>query len=302
MQPLYSASKCIPWLVVLIIECLAIVILNIITIVVFVKKKRQLQRRSTYLIIHLAIVDLLVGAVSGPLQIEIGMSQLCPLWNYRRKTVWSHPLSFAFVHLFSFTSLTNLIAISLERLHATLCPFKHRFVRKWVYRAIIIVIWLIPIVREAAQIFFLKIFDVVVIDTYLYFLFYAVSLFVICVSYILIVIKVRCSRHPQFHSRSKRERKLTGTALIVSLVSLLCLLPGTMYVACIHLSSSCFMMYFHIKMAVVVLFLANSLVNPIIYALRMPGFREGLLQLVYRVPDLSRIAPANLPLRNLWRA
>ena len=302
MQPLYSASECIPWLVVLIIECLAIVILNIITIVVFVKKKRQLQRRSTYLIIHLAIVDLLVGAVSGPLQIEIGMSHFCPLWNYRRKTVWSNRLSFAFVHLFSFTSLTNLIAISLERLHATFCPFRHRFVRKWVYRAIIIVIWLIPIVREAAQFFLWEIADGTEIDTYLYIPFYAVSLFVICVSYILIVIKVRCSRHPQFHSRSKRERKLTGTALIVSLVSLLCLLPGTMYVACIHLSSSCFMMYFHIKMAVVVLFLANSLVNPIIYALRMPGFREGLLQLVYRVPDLSRIAPANLPLRNLRRA
>ena len=45
--------------------------------------------------------------------------------------------------------------------------------------------------------------------------------------------------------------------------------------------------------------LANSLVNPIIYALRDPGFREGILQLVYRVPDLIRIAPANLPLRNL---
>ena len=206
MQPLYSASKYIPWLVVLIIECLAIVILNIITIVVFVKKKRQLQRRSTYLIIHLAIVDLLVGAVSGPLQIEIGMSQLCPLWNYRRKTVWSHRLSFAFVHLFSFTSLTNFIAISLERLHATFCPLRHRFVRKWVYRAIIIVIWLIPIVREAAQIFFSKIFDAVVIDTYLYILFYAVSLFVICVSYILIIIKVRCSCHPQFHTRSKRKK------------------------------------------------------------------------------------------------
>ena len=302
MQSFYSASQCIPWLVVLIIECLAIVILNIITIVVFVKKKRQLQRRSTYLIIHLAIVDLLVGAVSGPLQIEIGMSQFCPLWNYRRKTIWSHRLSFAFVHLFSFISLTNLIAVSLERLHATLCPFRHRFVRKWVYRAIIIVIWLIAIVREVAQIFLWEIGYFEVINAYLYLPFYAVSLFVICVSYILIVIKVRCSRHPQFHSRSKRERKLTGTALIVSLVSLLCLLPGTMYVACIHLSSSCFMMYFHIKMAVVVLFLANSLVNPIIYALRMPGFREGLLQLVYRVPDLSRIAPANLPLRNLWRA
>ena len=219
VQPLSSASQCIPWLVVLIIECLAIVILNIITIVVFVKKKRQLQRRSTYLIIHLAIVDLLVGVVSGPLQIEHIMGWSCPLWNYRQRTIWPHNLSFAFLHLFSFASLTNLIAVSLERLHATFCPFRHRFVRKWVYRAIIIAIWLIPIVREAVQIFLRGIVDRVVINTYLYCLFYAVSLFVICVSYILTTIKVRCSRHPQFHSRSKRERKLTGTALIVSLVS-----------------------------------------------------------------------------------
>ena len=301
VQPLSSASQCIPWLVVLIIECLAIVILNIIAIVVFVKKKRQLQRRGTYLIIHLAIVDLLVGVVSGPLQIEHIMGWSCPLWNYRQRTIWPHNLSFAFLHLFSFASLTNLIAVSLERLHATFCPFRHRFVRKWVYRAIIIAIWLIPVVREAVQIFLRGIVDRLVINTYLYCLFYAVSLFVICVSYILITIKVRCSRHPQFHSRSKRERKLTGTALIVSLVSLLCFPPAMIYVACLRVSFTCFR-NFHINIAVLVLFLGNSLVNPIIYALRMPGFREGLLQLVYRVPDLSRIAPANLPLRNLRRA
>ena len=298
MQPFYSASQCIPWLVVLIIECLAIVILNIITIVVFVKKKRQLQRRSTYLIIHLAIVDLLVGVVSGPLQIKHRMALntelRCPLWKFRRDNIWSNRLSFAFAHLFSFASLTNLIAISLERLHATFCPFRHRFVRKWVYRAIIIVIWLIAIVREVAQIFLWEIGYFEVINAYLYLPFYAVSLFVICVSYILIVIKVRCSRHPQFHSRSKRERKLTGTALIVSLVSLLCFLP-----AIINLAFFNYFINVHIDMAVDVLFLANSLVNPIIYSLRMPGFREGLLQLVYRAPNLSRIAPTNLPLRNL---
>ena len=298
MRPLYSASECIPWLVVLIIECLAIVTLNTITVVVFVKKKRQLQRRSTNLIIHLAMVDLLVGVVSGPLHIEIGMSQFCPLW--KEKTISSHYLSFAFVYLFSSTSLTNLIAISLERLHATFFPFRHRFVRKWVYRAIIIIIWLIAIVREVAQIVLEGIADRAVINTYLYILFYAVSLFVICVSYILIAIKVRCSRHPQFHSRSKRERKLTGTALIVSLVSLLCLLPAMIYVACLRVSFTCFR-NFHIDIAVTVLFLANSLVNPIIYALRMPGFRKCLLQLVYRVPHLSD-GPANLPLRNLRRA
>ena len=301
MQPFATASECIPWLMVLIIECLAIVILNIITIVVFVKKKRQLQRRSTYLIIHLAIVDLLVGVVSGPLQIENRMSKDCPQWKYRRETTWSRHISFAFVHLFSFTSLTNLIAISLERLHATFCPFRHRFVRKWIYGAIIIVIWFIAIVREAAQIFLGEIGYSKIINTYLFLPFYGVSLFVICVSYILIVIKVRCSRHPQFHSRSKRERKLTGTALIVSLVSLLCFLPAMIYAAWTRHSSTYFINV-HIQMAVLVLFLANSLVNPIIYALRMPGFREGLSQLVCRVPDLSRITPANLPLRNLRRA
>ena len=298
MQPFYSASQCIPWLVVFIIECLAIIIFNIITIVVFVKEKRQLQRRSTYLIVHLAIVDLLVGVVSGPLRIEFVIGRFCSLWKYRRKTIWSHRLSFAFSHLFLFTSLTNLMAISLERLHATFCPFRHRFVSKWAYRAMIIAIWLIAIVREVAQIFLWEIGYFEVINAYLYLPFYAVSLFVICVSYILIIIKVRCSRHPQFHSRSKRERKLTGTALIVSVVSLLCLLPTMIFAACVH-SSFSYLMNFHINLAGVIIFLANSLVNPIIYSLRMPGFREGLLQLVYRVPNLSRIAPTNLPLRNL---
>ena len=121
MQPFATASECIPWLMVLIIECLAIIILNIITIVVFVKKKRQLQRQNTYLIIHLAIVDLLMGVVSGPLMIENRIAWFCPLWKYRQMSRWSNNLSAAFAHLFSFVSLTNLIAISLERLHATFC-------------------------------------------------------------------------------------------------------------------------------------------------------------------------------------
>ena len=193
------------------------------------------------------------------------------------------------------------MAISLERLQATFFPFRHRFVRKWVHRAIIIVIWLIAIVREVAQIFLEGIANDVVINTFLYILFSAVSLFVICVSQILITIKVGCSRHPQFHSMSKRERKLTGTALIVSLVSLLCCLPASIYVACLRVSFTCFR-NFHIDIAVLVVVLANSIVNPIIYAVRMPGFREGLSQLFYRVPDLSRNATANLPLRNLRRA
>ena len=125
-----SESAHIPWLVVLITECLTIIILNLITIIVFAKK-RQLQRRSTYLIIHMAIVDLLVGAVSGPLQIYRGMALFCNLWQFSWNYSWFYHVKYALLHIFSFTSLVNLVVISLERLHATFCPFRHRFIKKY---------------------------------------------------------------------------------------------------------------------------------------------------------------------------
>ena len=80
ITPSRDPSQCMAWLVVLMTECLATVILNIITIIVFVKQ-RQLQRRSTYLIIHLAFVDSLVGAISGPLTIAERMASFCNLWK-----------------------------------------------------------------------------------------------------------------------------------------------------------------------------------------------------------------------------
>ena len=134
-----AASECIPWLFVLIIECLAIVILNIITIIVFVKQ-RQLQRRSTYLIIHLAIVDPLVGGVSGPVYIA-GKNISCDQWRYH--SVISVTL------LFQFISVMNLAAISLERLHATFRPIQHRLLSNWHYGVIIFVMWFISVVLSS---------------------------------------------------------------------------------------------------------------------------------------------------------
>ena len=73
-------SRCIPWFAVLVTESLAIITLNIITIAVFVKQ-RQRQRQSTYLIIHLAVVDLMIGAVNGTVRVyEIG--NFCDLWGH----------------------------------------------------------------------------------------------------------------------------------------------------------------------------------------------------------------------------
>ena len=122
----HPVSHCVTRFAVFGTVCLAVVILNIITIIIFVKQ-RQLQRKSTYLIIHLAIVDLLVGAVTGPLWIEFFMSWYCDLWEYDMPdNIWLFVLGGATGYNIDKVSLLNLTFISLERTHATFCPFKHR--------------------------------------------------------------------------------------------------------------------------------------------------------------------------------
>ncbi len=302
MMARLPASDCIPWLVVLIFECLAIVILNLITIIVFVKQ-RQLQRRSTYLITHLAVVDLLVGAVSGPLQIERRIGWYCGLWEYNWNMTWSFHVKYAFLHIFSFTSLVNLVFVSMERLHATVRPLRHRFIKKRVYGVIIAVTWLTTIVRETVQIVLIETgrSNPFIVST-VYLPFYLTSVFVICFSYILIIIKVRCSRHPHHHGASRRERKLTGTSLIVALVSFMLWLPVIIGVSieAFHIElflSLSLRSYFHIYVALLTLFLANSIVNTFIYALRMPEFRAGVSQIFRR--GRNAVNPTTLQLRNL---
>ena len=61
---MFSFPECVTWLAVGLTECVAIVALNIITIVVFIKN-RNLSKRSTYLVISLAVADVLVGGVNA---------------------------------------------------------------------------------------------------------------------------------------------------------------------------------------------------------------------------------------------
>ena len=296
------ASQCISWLVVFITECLAIVILNVTSIIVFVKQ-RQLQRRSTYLVIHLAIVDLLVGVVTGPLQIGTIGSSYCDLWDYIRPVIrWLFILQHVLWYTFPFTSFLNLAVISLERLYATFCPFKHRLIKKWVYGVIITIIWLVSMMLGVGLVVSSDSsfnYDVIFLS------YYDSLLLVICVCYISIYIKVRCSRHPQHHGAAGlRERKMTSTLFIVTLGSLIACLPiitwHSLWVFHSKLLSglSNRSLFFPMWMIASLFYFGNSLINPIIYAIRMPELRAGILQIIFRRTP-NRINPADFPLQNL---
>ena len=289
--------QCIPWLVVLITECLAIVILNVITMIVFVKQ-RQLQRRSTYLVIHLAIVDLLAGAVSGPLHIEFRMAEYCQLWKFDWDLNTSLFRLKSAVGFFPVVSLINLAVISLERLHATFFPFRHRAITKWVYGVIITVFWLMTAGIQATE----QLTNFNPLNYYIfYFSCFFVPLFIILVSYVCILIKVRCSRHPQHHGAAgQRERKLTSTLFLVTLGSLLTWLPLVIHQSLFTFQTQLnisFESEFHVDMIWQTIYFANSLINPIIYALRMPELRAGVSQLFHR--NSNNVNPVDLPLHNL---
>ena len=295
------ASHCISWFAVLGTVCLATVILNIITIIMFAKR-RQLHRKSTYLIIHLAIVDLLVGAVTGPLRIESFVSLICHTWeNDMPSSIWLFLLEMATGYHIDKVSLLNLTFISLERTHATFCPFKHRFVKKWVYWVVIVVTWLVPVFMISV-VYGLSIFNHDFIKFYLVlFSYISILLLVIFACYVSIYIKVRRGRFAQLHGAAGlRERKLTSTMFLVTFGSFLTFLPQMVFWAEVafdfKLQSRLPTNYdFHISMAVFVFFVFNSLINPMIYAIRMPEFRVGILQIIFR-KTLRRSNPVNIPL------
>ena len=294
------ASHCVSWFAVFGIVCLAIVILNIITIIIFVKQ-RQLQRKSTYLIIHLAIVDLFVGAVSGPLWIDFFMSLYCDLWEYDRPdSIWLFVLGRATGYNIDKVSLLNLAFISLERTHATFCPFKHRSVKKWVYGVVITVTWLFPVVVMSLVFGLINFNHVSPKITSVLFTYLSILLLVIFACYVSIYIKVRRGRFSQLHGTAGlRERKLTSTMFLVTFGSFLTFLPQMVFWGEVAFDLKLLFSLptnyaLHISMLMFFFFFFNSLINPIIYAIRMPEFRAGILQIIFR--KTLRRHPVNIPL------
>ena len=289
----WSLSECIPWMTVGLVESIAILTLNLCTIIVFIRN-RNIRKRSTYLVINLAVIDMFVaGTVVYALFYYTGIS--CHLFK-RDWTITFIDLPFA---LFPFATLINISIIALEWVHATFYPFRHRVLKKWVYGLLIAVVWVISGLLTIAS--------RLASSHYSYSVFLAfswISLLIICVSYTSIGIKVRCGVHPQHHGAASRERKLTMTLLIVTVVSLLLYLPHVTYLFATHISKydiwwrqpSSF--DWHLDKELLFFLYLNSLVNPILYAIRMPEFRSALLAL-FRKRRQHQRQVAGLPLRDM---
>ena len=279
----FSRSECITWMIVQFTVSVSIVTLNGLSIIVFLRERR-LRKRHMYLVINLTVADLFNGLFSPPILVR-NLGLFCPegeifLWF----TVGnSANILIGLGLFFFFISVGSLAATSLERLHATFRPFKHRLMKKKTFGAAVFAVWFAAGILSAVN-FLLTFYGVYVPSYFHLYSLLSCCLLIILVSYVSIAAKINGEKHPRRHGGVNKERKLTKSLFIVTSASLMLSSPHVILqflFGSVHFRDA-----FHYRTNVrlylvsLCLFYLNSLVNLIFYGFRMPEFKRALFSLL----------------------
>ena len=258
------------WLTVFVVELAVISIINGFTILTFARN-RHLRKRTTYLIINLTIADLFVGTVSEPLHI-------CHIMTFKPGSGfgWRKFTVLFFDNVYTACSLLNLALLSLERLHATLFPFRHCLMSDCVYFKAVACIWFLAVIPAsvAAALFLIAPQG----SKWIWASLIMAVLLTLIVSYVIIALNMKRKVLPYSSGAVSSDRRLTVTLLVVIGLSSLAFLPWFFH-AVLEISASLRGLSdeakFNILESLNVFFYANSFVNPLVYTLRMKEFRNA---------------------------
>lgn len=269
------------WCTLFLVEAVIVIALNMFAIIIFTKDRR-VRKRSTYLLVNLSAADMGVGALVIPASVLL-RGNTYGLWDVEITPVWS--ISTYGVNLLFFgCSLGFLASISVERLHATRNPMGHRSMSGLSYKIWGTSIWVASLIYTTFTVSFIY-YDVLGPKVW-YIVASCVfgSLLILSCSYCGIFVTVRCSDQPRHDHRgqARKERRLTITLFIVTLVSLSVWIPYVLFTflepqMTRALSAEALL---RARGICEVLFFANSFLNTIIYTIRMPEFRKVGIELV----------------------
>ena len=273
------------WFAAFIIEFSVIFLLNAFTLAIYTRN-RHLRKPSTYLIINLTVADLLVGTVF------VLLSFFVPD-KLKQALSWRSFVYSTSKNLFPAASLANISLISLERLHATLFPFRHCLIGKRVYLTTICCSWLFSLTLSC--VFSLLDLRASPAFPYVFSSYIFLSLLILTVSYVIIISTVKKNPpSPNAGPALSKERKLTMTLFTVTAVSVMTILPWVIWtVIAYHIQSKlCPAVSLRIDYSFQVLYFFNSIVNPLIYAIRMQEFRKAARKLFStKTSELARVQP-----------
>ena len=285
------------WSAASVIEIIVVFLLNAFTLAIYTRT-RHLRKRSTFLIINLTVADLLVGAV-------VGLLPILEADNHNRDQEqafsWQSFVYLTLTHLSPVVSLANISLISLERLHATLFPFRHCLVGKRVYLTIILCSW--PFALTLSSVTALLYLRLSPAFLYVFATYTFLIVVILTLSNAIIISTVKNNPlSPNAGPALSKERKLTVTLLIVTVVSILTILPWVIWIVINHRiiirSKLCPAAIYRITKSFFALYLFNSIVNPLIYAVRMQEFRKAATKLCCtKTPELAQVQSLTLHVR-----
>jgi len=269
------------WCVFYGIESAAIILGNLLVIAAFASTK-SLHKKTYLLIISLAVADFLVGAVAVPMYIHVIGGSVTEWWELD-----SHvPHTQTAIEIFcSYASIFFLVAIALERLYAALSPLNHANTKAWVYYMVIASVWALSLLLGILS--FLREGHVGAADNdgvfYFIMVLLALSMIILVIAYGIIAISLL-----SYRSKSDDfEKRMAVTLLILTVIFIVTWLPFKVinYIfrmdpkATLSCAENDFACVFHAVYATKLLHYFNSIVNPIIYALRVEDFRKGVRRL-----------------------
>ena len=243
-----------------------IIVGNSLTIATLLRKK--FRKRPQFLLISLAFADLLAGCATT--LYVIVQCRLFALW-----------FVFNVLDMFaSLSSIFHLAVISLERLHSTLRPFRHRQLSVKAYWVAIAAPWILSLSVWIFTFVFYKMSP-------RYSSYYSVnyititislttSLLTTCFSYILIWVKRRRSQVRTF--RQNQEARFSKTVLIVTAASFITWMPIQCVILKVLLSGR--LIPSSGLLFVTLLRFSNSFVNFVIFFFRFPSYRKALFTLL----------------------
>ena len=257
------------WTILFCVTALVVATGNLVTIGIFLKTK--LRKRRHFLLISLAIADMLVGMLSVPLYIAVGI----------------HPnkllliLSYQCVDIFTgLISIFTLASISLERMHAIAFPLRHLTLTSKFYMCVIGIPWIVGLLGILARVllhFFMisPLAFLIIINTSM-----SIPLLFTSVAYFVIWRKQRC-RLPDRPPAAGLGEKLAKTLFLITGAFIITWFPFHIINIVIFFCSPCTNWPHLIVHIMKVLQFSNSFINVIVYPLRISEYKEILLETLY---------------------
>ena len=248
---------------------------NIVTIITF--QKRQLRGRPHFLLISLAVADLLVGLLSIPLYIALNYVQ-----NDSRVF---HGLFRGADMLPGFASIFNLTVIAWERMYAIGWPYRYRVLKMQTYVVAVAAAWIMAFVVTSSA----NLLDFVLYKSSgaLTTTFLITPIVLTCIAYLFLWKKDRSRLMRRREIHDTRDERLTRTVGLITAAFLITWLPFQILHFIVNQCSSC-----EISLVVVIvaklLHYANSIINFVIYPVRNREYRAALFQILSSIYDYFR--------------